>query len=331
MAQRLTDNLTSLYLAAGNKMQPKKARKRIVAYVESYDDVSFWRSVLRDFEDDTHYFEVMLPSRRTLTKGKKQVLMNKLGPGLGGSMIACVDSDYDYLMQGSTPTSAYMLNNPFVFHTYVYAIENYQCVAESLHEACVMSTLNDRKTVDFVPYLTVYSQLVYPLLVWSVWFYRQNNLNEFSMTDFCAITRIEHFCLSAPMQSLEQIQRRCLRKLRELEHAHPEVLQHVEMLKSELHSLGVTPDNAYLYIQGHHLMENVVMRMLQPICIQLRKEREQEIQCLACHKKQLQNELANYDHRLLAIDVVLRKHTAFKQSAPYQRLKSDLTHFLKKR
>lgn len=61
------------------------------------------------------YFEVMLPSKTTLAKGKKSVLMNELGPRLGQNMIACVDSDYDYLLQGATHTSRYIINNKYVF------------------------------------------------------------------------------------------------------------------------------------------------------------------------------------------------------------------------
>ena len=97
MGKRLSDNLSSLYIGAANRLKPKKARRKIVAYVESYDDVSFWRTLLGEFEDDTRYFEVMLPSKTTLAKGKKSVLMNELGSQLGQNMIACVDSDYDYL------------------------------------------------------------------------------------------------------------------------------------------------------------------------------------------------------------------------------------------
>lgn len=41
MGKRLTDNLSSMYLGAANSLKPKHARRKIVAYVESYDDVSF--------------------------------------------------------------------------------------------------------------------------------------------------------------------------------------------------------------------------------------------------------------------------------------------------
>ena len=41
MATSLRDNLTSSYFNAAHKLYSKKARRRIIAYVESYDDVAF--------------------------------------------------------------------------------------------------------------------------------------------------------------------------------------------------------------------------------------------------------------------------------------------------
>ncbi len=58
MATSLRDNLTSSYFNAAHKLYPKKARRRIIAYVESYDDIAFWRTLLEEFEDDEHYFQV---------------------------------------------------------------------------------------------------------------------------------------------------------------------------------------------------------------------------------------------------------------------------------
>ena len=133
-----------------------------------YKSCVFWRSVLQDFETERIKFEVMLPSRRNLSKGKKAALMNRLGPSLGEYMIACVDADYDYLMQGATQVSRTLLSSPFIFHTYAYAIENYQCYAPALHTACVMSTLNDRDILSFEAFLEEYSRIVWPLFVWSI-------------------------------------------------------------------------------------------------------------------------------------------------------------------
>jgi len=179
MSKRLKENLSSLYFGAANRLRPKRSRMKIVAYVESYDDVLFWRSFLSEYEDETRYFQVMLPSQSSLAKGKKTVLMNQLGPQLGANMIACVDSDYDYLIQGATNTSRQINESPYVMQTYVYAIENYQCYAEGLHEVCVMTTLNDNQIIDFPEFLKMYSQIAYPLFLWSVWLYKNHILDVF--------------------------------------------------------------------------------------------------------------------------------------------------------
>ena len=65
----LRHNLTSAYLDAARRLSPKKQRRRIVAYVESYDDVAFWRTLVCLFVDDTRYFHVLLPSSHSLAKG----------------------------------------------------------------------------------------------------------------------------------------------------------------------------------------------------------------------------------------------------------------------
>ncbi len=324
----MADHVSSLYIGAANRMKSKSARRKIVAYVESYDDISFWRTLLGGFEDDTRYFEVMLPSRTTLAKGKKTVLMNDLGPRLGQNMIACVDSDYDYLLQGATQTSCYILRNKYVFQTYAYAIDNYQCYAESLHEVCVTATLNDRPLVDFAAFMRQYSRIAFPLFAWSVWFYRKHVLSEFSLTEFCSYVRLEQVNVYCPEQSLEHMSRKVQRKLRDLERRHPQSLQEIEALKTEFGTLGVTPDNTYLFIQGHHIMDNVVLKLLTPVCNLLRRERETEIKERALHGMQYQNELTSYQRRQSGVDIVLRKHTGYKSSPLYKRLEADVQRFL---
>ena len=148
MSLTLRHNLTSDYLDAARRLSPPKKRRRIVAYVESYDEL------LSEFETDERYFQVMLPSQTSLSKGKKTVLLNTLNADkLGGSLIACVDSDYDFLMQGATALSRRINQNPYVLQTYAYAIENYLCYAETLHDVCVQATLNDRQLLDFPEFM----------------------------------------------------------------------------------------------------------------------------------------------------------------------------------
>ena len=324
MSKRLQDNLTSHYIASANRLQPKNARQRIVAYVESYDDVFFWRSVLQDFETDKFYFEVMLPSRTTLGKGKKTTLMNQLGKGLGEYMIACVDADYDWLMQGRTEVSKYICNCPYVMHTYVYAIENFQCYAPSLHSTCVMSTLNDRPLMDFEQFMTEYSLIIWPLFVWNIWAYRYNHYKEFSMGNFCDIVSFHNINPRNVEPTLDKVRRRVNKCMGWLQRIFPEGHKTYPLLKAELQEMGIKAENCYLYMHGHTLFENVVMTLLTPVCNILRREREREINELAVHETQKQNELASYRHSQMPVDQMLRKSTGFKSSPQYQLLKEDI-------
>ena len=328
MAKRLRDNLTSDYFSAANKLKPKTARRRIAAYVESYDDIFFWRSVLSEFEDDTRYFEVMLPSKVNLSKGKKQVLMNLVGDNVGEDLIACVDADYDFLVQGVTKTSEKVIHNPYVFHTYVYAIENYQCYAPSLHNVCVMATLNDHQIFNFEEYLRQFSQAIFPLFVWSIWYYRSPKYTDFTITDFNKVIETGHFTLANAADGLANVRHKVGRKIIQLQKENPEAKDSYLALKDELKALGVTPDTTYLYIQGHHLYDNVVAPMLGKVCDRLRREREIEIHNKAVHHTQMRNELSCYEHSIESVSAMLKKNTGYTRSKPYNRLRADLTYFL---
>lgn len=329
MATSLKHNLTSAYLDAARRLSPKKARRRIVAYVESYDDVAFWRTLLAEFENDERYFQVMLPSSTSLAKGKKMVLMNTLNTDeLGHSLIACVDSDYDFLLQGATNTSRKINRNPYIFQTYGYAIENFHCYAESLHEVCVQATLNDRFLIDFPAFLKRYSQIAYPLFLWNVWFYRKHDTHTFPMYDFNACVRLQDVNIRRPERCLDEMKKTVSAKLAELQNNFPTDREKVEKLGKDLEKLGLTPDTTYLYIQGHHIMDCVVMKLLTPVCTVLRREREQEIKRLAAHNEQFRNELTSYENSQVNVSLMLKKNDGYKNLYLYEWLKEDIRKFL---
>ena len=293
--KRLKDNVTSSYFEAANKLKPKAARRRIVAYVEAYDDVFFWRTVLSAFENDDRYFEVMLPSRLgKLERGKKAAMMKLLFDNVGSSMIACVDADYDYLMQGATPNSVQLLSSPYVLHTYAYAIENLQCYGPSLRNVCVAVTLNDRQVFDCAEYLRQYSQAIFPLFVWNVWGYRNGKYHEFNS------------------------------RVRQLQLENPDAKESYLEVKDSLKALGVTADTTYLYIQGHHLFDKVVVPMMKKVCDYLVRQRQSEISRQSQHSTQKHNELSCYNRSVEDIEGMLRKNVGYVFSEPFQRIQADV-------
>ena len=337
MAKRLKDSINSQYFQAANALRGKQVRRRIVAYVESYDDIYFWRTVLSRFEDEHRYFEVMLPSKLGLTRGKKSVLMNFLTEGsnsvdakVGPDMIACVDADYDYLLQGATHQSAQVVNSPYVFHTYVYAIENYQCYAPSLHDVCVAVTLNDHRIFDFTTYFEQLSEIIFPLFVWSVWAYRTGLFKHFTLTHFNRISDPGGFTVQHPEVSLANIRRKVQTKIRELQRQFPNNKETYLALKSELLQLGVTPQTTYLYIQGHHLFDTIAAPILTKVCRILQQERQNEIYQAQAHRTQKRNEMSCYENSRQDIKAMLKKNTGYMQSPLFLRVQADVQHYLEK-
>lgn len=326
--KKLTEYLNSSFIEAANSLRPKRAAQRIIAYVESYDDISFWRSVFNEYESEKVHFDILLPARSKLTKGKKQAMMNMLGKAYGRNMIACVDSDYDYLLQGATSTSRQMLENRYILHTYAYSIENFRCYADSLKQVCVLCTQNDSNVIDFKEFFKLYSRICYPLFVWNILLYRRHDTRSMSMLRFCEIVRITSFTIGKPAYSLQQLGTRVNHNIQLLEKQFPELIDEQKKLSKEFETLGIHPDETYFYIQGHHIMNSVVLHVLQPVCRHLRNKREEEIGRLAYHRQQYNNELASYRHSQCDVGMMLNKNTDYKQAPPYKKLKADIEELL---
>ena len=178
--------------------------------------------------------------------------------------------------------------------------------------------------IDFEAFFKLYSQIIYPLFVWNIWFYRKRELSVFSMQDFCRVVRLDPVSVPHPEDALEQLRLRVEKKCTWLSRRYPQALPDLEIMRPELERLGVTPDNTYLFILGHHLKEKVVMKLLNPVCVRLRREREMEIRSLACHAQQYRNELTAYHRSLQTIESVLRKNTEYEDAPTYAMIHRDV-------
>ena len=331
MAKRLTDNINSQYFEAINKMTPKKARRRIVVYVESYDDVFFWRSVLGRYEDDKLTFDIMLPSRNQhLDRGKKAAISNML-KGVGRDMIACVDADYDYILQGATEMSRQMLENPYIFHTYAYAIENFQCYAKGLHETCVMVTLNDHRIFNFERFLQSYSQTIWPLFVWHVVFLQRRKMTmHFDMCEFNKVVVLPSVRIQNPKWAIEYLSKKVRAKMFQLERRFPKLKDALPETERMFRDLGINDNNTYLYIQGHHLFDLVVSPVVQTVCDILRNEQENDIRDRAVHSEQARTEIACYENSLGKVKMMMKKNTYYQFSPEFQKILADVERYLEK-
>jgi len=291
----------STYVENSNKLNPKKAPQKITVYVEAIEDIAFWSEVFKEYEVSHNLiFEIMLTS---YAHSNKDTVLSKQNEA-GKYLLLCVDSDYDYLLCdlydapksteseqtknniNKTIQKAKMIkNNEFIFQTYAYAIENFKCFADSLRDLCVKATFNTEFILDFPNFLIEYSKNIYELLVWNLLFYKKGITDPniypttFIIEEFKKIVKFDKelnksdFTKSPKdMGIFKELSHRVQSKLQQLKTAQANFLSEANDLKIQLAILGLEENNAYLFMQGHCLFDNVVLQILSPVCLELQRK-----------------------------------------------------------
>lgn len=309
-------------------LPPEDDRYLVNVYVEGYEDVAFWRGIFDHFRNPYLRFEISVPNRDDLPKGKK-VLMSMLNKADKERVLLCVDSDFDYLFAGETEQSEKILNADNMFHTYTYATENYLCYAPSLRNVCVKATKNDTRIFDFVRFMAAYSEIIYPLFLWYVHSAKHSTENVFTLAEFRASVRLGYVDIRHNGEgTLAWLQRNVERRKQALEHDNPTMCKAVEALGTELKKRGVERDNCYLFMHGHTLMDNVIMPLLTAVCDKLRQLSVAKINNSKVEGIALKNELQNYTNTLRSIRDVLLDNENYTSCPLYKRLRDDIQTYL---
>ena len=309
-------------------LPPEDDRHLVRVYVEGYEDVAFWRAIFDHFRNPYLRFEISVPNRDDLPKGKK-VLMSMIGQHSPDEVLLCVDSDFDYLFNGETEQSQAILTAENMFHTYTYATENYLCYAPSLRNVCVKATKNDTRIFDFIRFFAAYSHTIYPLFLWYVHSARQSTEHLFTLAEFRASVRLGYVDIrNNGEDTLAWLERNVERRVEALEHDNPSVVEDVAALGEKLKARGVERDNCYLFMHGHTLLDNVVMPTLTAVCDKLRQLSLAKINGSKIEGVALQNELNNYTNTLRSIRDVLLDNENYDSCPLYKRLRDDIQQYL---
>ena len=309
-------------------LPPEDERHLVHVFVEGYEDVAFWRGIFDHFRNPYLRFEISVPNRDDLPKGKK-VLMSMIDKVNKECVLLCVDSDFDYLFAGETEQSAKILNADNMFHTYTYATENYLCYAPSLRNVCVKATKNDTRIFDFVRFMAAYSEIIYPLFLWYVYSAKGSTENVFTLAEFRAAVRLGYVDIRHNGEgTLAWLQRNVERRRIALEETNPTMCEAVERLGTELKKRGVERDNCYLFMHGHTLMDNVTMPILTAVCDKLRQLSVAKINRSRVEGIALKNELQNYTNTLRSIRDVLLDNENYTSCPLYKRLRDDIQAYL---
>lgn len=332
----LTSYISSDYQAAINSLKPKTSENRVLVYVEGNEDISFWRNILSPYERKISIkFEINCYSNNSLATGKRN--LEKMFHRTGKYLIIALDSDYDYLFPDHSDISQEINSNPYIFQTYSYSIENLNCYAESLHNVCVQTTLVDKEKIDFVELLKLYSNIVYDLFIWNLYFYHINKKENFTISSFCAVIKIienpdinEH-----GVEALNTLESHVQDKLQELQNNFPEDYVKLNDLDNQLKLRGLDRENCYLFIHGHTLYDNVILMFMKPICRMLKDEKMEEIKRLSKSTQERDNQVNKYNNDVgkqkidTIVETTLAKNYEFKNCFLFNKIEDDIRNYIK--
>ena len=296
-------------------------------FVEGYEDVAFWRGIFDHFINPYLRFEISVPPREDLPKGKKVLINN--ADNASERMLLCMDSDFDYLLSDDDEQSRLVTTHPYMFHTYAYATENYLCYAPSLHNVCVKATKNDTRIFDFVKFMADYSKTIHPLFLWYVYSASCHTENVFPLADFKASVKLNY--LDIPNNgagTIEWLARQVARREESLKAAYPKMAEQMAKFDEYLRGKGVEPELTYLFMHGHTLMDNVVMVILSDVCEKLRQLSIAKIVASSKEGVALKNEMSNYKNTLRSIRDVLLDNENYTSCPLYKLLKADIQSYI---
>ena len=302
-------------------------RRLVRVFVEGYEDVAFWRGIFDHFANPYLRFEISVPTRKDLPKGKKVLL--SMADQASEEMLLCMDSDFDYLFDDEDEVSRQIVESPYMFHTYTYATENYLCYAPSLHNVCVKAVKNDAHIFDFEQFMAEYSRTIYPIFLWYAYSASRKTENVLPLIDFKSAVRIGYLDIEQNgVNTIAWLQRNVERRVASLEADNPDMASEIPTFAERIRKKGVEPELAYLFMHGHTLMDNVVLPVLSGVCEKLRQLSLSQIICSSKEGVALKNEMSNYTNSLRSIRDVLLDNENYTSSPLYKRLKADIQRYI---
>ncbi len=308
-----------------NRSQPKSKPEEIKVYVEDKSDVAFWHGILSPYANQNSItFKITPYTEDNATTGKDKLI--KQFSHVNKNILICLDSDYDYLLQSKVAQDIEKYK-PYIFQTYSYAMENLKCYAESLNNLCVKATNSTNTTVDLANFLKNYSRIIYPLFVWNL-YGNSKKKNKPSRKEFAKLVTFGNTAFNDYVITQKSYQEKLAIIQKSVDKELKSVASDENFIRfsENLTSLGLSEENAYLFINGHYLYE-FILKFLIAICDELKKEAEDEIIRLA-NKKNRESKVRAYENSITDVASLLNHNDKFTDCFLFQKITADIENYI---
>jgi hypothetical protein len=193
----------------------------------------------------------------------------------------------------------------------------------------VKATKNDARIFDFDRFLREYSRIIYPLFIWYAYSAQLENENVFTLLEFKSSVKLNYMEVERNgADTLDWLKIQVRKRLEILGRNNPEYVHRIPEFMHKLEQRGLKPEDTYFYMQGHTLLDNVVMAMLSAVCEQLKLMSNIRINTSSKTGIALKNELSNYNNALRSVRDVLLDNESYKDCPLYKKLQQDIESYI---
>ena len=324
MCSSLLSNINSEELSNENVLTNRP--NCIHVLVEDEDDARFWNDLLHSVLPEKQ-FEIS-PYQRTTTgvsnlvKGKQHILNDT--SVYGKNYIACVDSDYDYILPDHSPYKE-ALQSPFVYQTCAYSCENLLCEPSTLSDVCFQST-TCTTTYDFVGFCNKLSHCLYPLLSWTLYLISSGHESELLLSEMwkSVLPCDKGIDKQTELQLLAKVEKLVQEKITTFQAKYPNSQETVNQFFCELQkSFMLAPNMSFLYVRGHDLFDYILNVLIKPECLKLKNQHKQTIMANSINPSERKNLLHHYQSCCRDCEETLRDNFLYKGKSSLLRVTMD--------
>ena len=318
MCSSLLSNVNSEEFEKENLLTNRPNRIHVV--VEDEADCRFWNDLLRfampNKEFDVFPYQFGIDGNISLVKGKDHLLKDI--SAYGKFYIACVDSDYDYLLDEASPYHQALLC-PYVIQTQVYSFENYVCTPSTLKDVCFHVTACNTD-FDFAAFFEKLSESLYPILTWSLYMQSIGEVDAFKIDDDwrALLPCSEGINKITEQELLEKVDGLVHQKTDKLKQAFSNVQSDVDAYAERLCiQFDLDSSKACMFVQGHALFSFILNVLIKPLCNKLRNEHIDRIKQNCPDKTQYDNLINHYDKSCRDCEESLLDNFGYKKVHPF--------------
>lgn len=251
------------YANASRLMRSSKVKMEIRVYVEDEGDIMFWRQFLSP-HNNLYDFNISVMHCVDRDISGKDCIMKAVKNGnliLHSYMLACLDADYDLIIDNYHKYTGILRTNPYVITTRWYAIENLK--ADPLHctDYYNYCTLSEKCSIDFASIVNDISSNYYELLKRLILCQSKDVLKPYYTIDAFG-DDLKECTYDEKLRVSKETRAYIVTRLSALDTILSTYLYELPNIERDLASQGFTRDNCYRMFQGHYWMDRIIIPLL---------------------------------------------------------------------